>query len=109
LLAWFTHVVDGLLAKTRGDLLAHAFDLVRARGLRWLRSGRAKRPSRAAHFHAKALPLARRISVVERKTIAVIGATGAQGGGLVRAILKDPAGRFAARALTRDVSSAKAR
>ncbi len=44
----------------------------------------------------------------DKKTIAVIGATGAQGGGLVRAILNDPDGGFAARVLTRDVNSAKA-
>ncbi len=44
-----------------------------------------------------------------RKLIAVTGATGAQGGGLVRAILADPSGGFAVRALTRDVHSAKAR
>ena len=44
-----------------------------------------------------------------RKTIAVTGATGAQGGGLVRAILADPNGGFAARALTRDVNSDKAK
>ena len=37
-----------------------------------------------------------------QKTIAVVGATGAQGGGLVRAILADKSGRFKARALTRD-------
>ena len=41
------------------------------------------------------------------KTIAVVGATGAQGGGLVRAILSDPNGGFAARAITRDVNSEK--
>jgi uncharacterized protein YbjT (DUF2867 family) len=46
---------------------------------------------------------------VEKKTIAVVGATGAQGGGLVRAILADPQGGFAARALTRDPSTEKAR
>jgi len=46
---------------------------------------------------------------VSKKTIAVVGATGAQGGGLVRAILADPSGGFAARALTRDPSSAKAK
>ena len=40
--------------------------------------------------------------------IAVIGATGAQGGGLVRAILSDPTGTFAVRAITRDVTSEKA-
>ncbi len=44
-----------------------------------------------------------------KKIIAVVGATGAQGGGLVRAILNDPTGGFAARAITRDVNSEKAR
>jgi uncharacterized protein YbjT (DUF2867 family) len=47
--------------------------------------------------------------VAEKKTIAVAGATGAQGGGLVRAILSDASGGFAARALTRNVNSEKAR
>jgi uncharacterized protein YbjT (DUF2867 family) len=47
--------------------------------------------------------------VADKKTIAVAGATGAQGGGLVRAILSDPSGGFAARALTRNVSSEKAK
>ena len=37
-----------------------------------------------------------------KKIITVFGATGAQGGGLVRAILDDPAGVFNARAVTRD-------
>ena len=46
---------------------------------------------------------------MEKKTIAVVGATGAQGGGLVRAILADPQGGFAARSLTRDVTTEKAR
>src|SRR5437588_4797574 len=41
----------------------------------------------------------------EQKTIAVMGATGAQGGGLVRAIANDPDGAFRARAITRDPSS----
>ncbi len=44
----------------------------------------------------------------EKKTIAVVGATGAQGGGLVRAILNDPSGGFHARALTRDPRSERA-
>jgi len=44
-----------------------------------------------------------------KKTIAVVGATGAQGGGLVRAILNDPQGGFAVRALVRDVNSDKAK
>lgn len=45
----------------------------------------------------------------EKKIIVVAGATGAQGGGLVRAILNDPQGGFAVRALTRDVNSDKSR
>ncbi|MCB8839750.1 NmrA/HSCARG family protein [Aurantimonas sp. VKM B-3413] len=44
-----------------------------------------------------------------KKTIAVVGATGAQGGGLVRAILADRSGEFAARAITRDRNSEGAR
>ncbi|HET6638258.1 MAG TPA: NmrA/HSCARG family protein [Gemmatimonadota bacterium] len=43
------------------------------------------------------------------KIIAVVGATGAQGGGLARAILEDPRGGFAVRALTRKPDSEKAR
>ncbi|MCL5671005.1 MAG: NmrA family NAD(P)-binding protein, partial [Acidobacteria bacterium] len=46
--------------------------------------------------------------MAEKKIIAGVGATGAQGGGMVRAILGDPNGGFAARALTRDVNSEKA-
>ena len=45
----------------------------------------------------------------DKKVIAVLGATGAQGGGLVRAILNDKSGEFTARALTRDVNSDKAK
>ncbi|HEY6573302.1 MAG TPA: NmrA family NAD(P)-binding protein, partial [Candidatus Eisenbacteria bacterium] len=47
--------------------------------------------------------------MAEKRIIAVVGATGAQGGGLVRAILNDPNGGFAARAITRDVNSDKAK
>jgi uncharacterized protein YbjT (DUF2867 family) len=43
----------------------------------------------------------------QQKIIAVVGATGAQGSGLVRAILADPEGGFKVRALTRDPSSDK--
>ena len=46
--------------------------------------------------------------MADKKIIAVVGATGAQGGGLVRAILGDSSGAFAVRALTRDVNSEKA-
>jgi uncharacterized protein YbjT (DUF2867 family) len=46
--------------------------------------------------------------MANNKIIAVAGATGAQGGGLVRAILNDPQGGFSPRALTRDVNSEKA-
>lgn len=41
----------------------------------------------------------------DKKVIAVVGATGAQGGGLVRAIANDSSGEFVARAITRDPSS----
>jgi uncharacterized protein YbjT (DUF2867 family) len=47
--------------------------------------------------------------MAEKKIIAVVGATGGQGGGLVRAITSDPASGFVARALTRDVNSEKAK
>jgi len=43
----------------------------------------------------------------QRKIIAVVGATGAQGSGLVRAILADPKGGFKVRALTRNPESDK--
>ncbi|GAB3150123.1 NmrA/HSCARG family protein [Amycolatopsis stemonae] len=45
----------------------------------------------------------------DKKIIAVVGATGQQGGGVARAILDDPDGRFALRALTRNPDSAAAR
>lgn len=45
----------------------------------------------------------------DKKLIAVVGATGSQGGGLVRAILDDPNHEFAVRAITRSAQSAKAR
>src|SRR5262249_9514463 len=51
----------------------------------------------------------KKVAMCNRKVITVVGATGAQGGGLVRAILNDPNRTFAARVLTRDVNSAKAK
>ena len=45
----------------------------------------------------------------DKKIIAVVGATGAQGGGLVRAIMAESESGFIARAITRDPSSDKAR
>ena len=47
--------------------------------------------------------------MAEKKIIAVVGATGAQGGGLARAILSDTKSDFAVRALTRNVNSDKAK
>lgn len=44
-----------------------------------------------------------------KKIITVFGATGAQGGGLVRAICSDPSSEFTARAVTRDINSDKAK
>ncbi len=43
-----------------------------------------------------------------KRVIAVVGATGAQGGGLARAILNDPSSAYSVRALVRDPSSRKA-
>jgi uncharacterized protein YbjT (DUF2867 family) len=45
----------------------------------------------------------------QRNIIAVVGATGAQGGGLVRSILRDGTNDFTARAITRNVNSDKAK
>jgi uncharacterized protein YbjT (DUF2867 family) len=45
----------------------------------------------------------------QKKLIVVFGATGAQGGGLARAILNDPQSEFTVRAVTRDIHSDKAR
>jgi uncharacterized protein YbjT (DUF2867 family) len=45
----------------------------------------------------------------DKKIIAVVGATGAQGGGLVRAILADKDREFTARAITRHADSDKAK
>ncbi|HZE87920.1 MAG TPA: NmrA/HSCARG family protein [Verrucomicrobiae bacterium] len=44
-----------------------------------------------------------------KQIIAVVGATGAQGGGLVRAICADKNGPFTARAITRDATTEKAK
>ena len=45
----------------------------------------------------------------QKKIIVVFGATGAQGGGLARAILNDSNSEFAVRAVTRDPNSEKAK
>jgi uncharacterized protein YbjT (DUF2867 family) len=47
--------------------------------------------------------------MAEKKIIAVVGATGAQGGGLVRAIQRDAKSPFLARAITRNPGSEAAR
>lgn len=47
--------------------------------------------------------------MADKKIIAVLGATGAQGGGVARAILNDPASEFTARVITRDPNSDKAK
>ena len=46
--------------------------------------------------------------MAEKKIIAIVGATGAQGGGLARAILEDKSGEFGVRAITRSADKAKA-
>ena len=47
--------------------------------------------------------------MTDKKIIAVLGATGAQGGSLSRAVLSDPKSEFSVRAITRDVNSDKAK
>lgn len=47
--------------------------------------------------------------MTQKKIITVFGATGAQGGGLVRAILNDKNSEFSVRAVTRDPKSEKAK
>ena len=47
--------------------------------------------------------------MASKKIIVVFGATGAQGGGVARAILSDPNSEFSVRAATRDVNSDKAK
>jgi uncharacterized protein YbjT (DUF2867 family) len=47
--------------------------------------------------------------MADKKIIAVVGSTGAQGGGLVRAIARDKDSAFTVRALTRDPNSDKAK
>jgi uncharacterized protein YbjT (DUF2867 family) len=49
------------------------------------------------------------LSMAEKKIIAVLGATGSQGGGLVRSILNDRGSNFLVRALTRDPLTEKAK
>jgi uncharacterized protein YbjT (DUF2867 family) len=47
--------------------------------------------------------------MIQKKIITVFGATGAQGGGVARAILKDAGSEFTVRAVTRDTGSEKAK
>ncbi|HKE85316.1 MAG TPA: NmrA/HSCARG family protein [Vicinamibacterales bacterium] len=47
--------------------------------------------------------------MADKKIIAIVGSTGAQGGGLARAILADPNGGFAVRAISRDPNKDKAK
>ena len=47
--------------------------------------------------------------MADKKLIAVLGSTGSQGSGLVSAILADPSGGYAVRAITRDTSKDKAK
>ena len=47
--------------------------------------------------------------MADKKVIAILGATGAQGGGLANAILDDPSSEFSVRALTRNTNSDKAK
>src|SRR5262249_61519482 len=72
--------------------------------------GRSRtRSGGCASVNSRCPDTARGVTMSEQKMIAVIGATGAQGGGLARAILAEPEGEFVVRAVTRDPGSPKAR
>ena len=45
----------------------------------------------------------------QKKVIAIVGATGTQGGGMARTIFIDPGSEFLVRAITRDPGSEKAK
>ncbi len=45
----------------------------------------------------------------DKKVIVIVGATGAQGGGLVKAIQNDKQSEFSVRAITRNPNSDKAK
>src|SRR5258706_1524405 len=84
------------------------------RGL--VRQRRATESSRARlSFHGRITFAARRtdshwsVAMADKKIIAVVGATGAQGGGVARAILADKNSEFAVRPITRDASSEAAK
>src|SRR5512145_2065640 len=47
--------------------------------------------------------------MADKRIIAIVGATGAQGGSLARAILADKSGQFAVRAITRNPDGDKAK
>lgn len=60
------------------------------------------------HRHMCALVSSGLTGAMRTRVIAVIGATGRQGGGLARAILADRDNEFSVRAFTRDPASTKA-
>jgi len=73
---------------------------------------KAKRRTPPASKRSAAAKIARRAPAARtapKRIIAVVGATGSQGGGLVRAILRDSEGGFAVRAITRNPDSPAAR
>jgi uncharacterized protein YbjT (DUF2867 family) len=93
------------LGKTAARRIPRRRDIVQGK-YRVTLAGRQGMPGRAEH---STFSDDKGEKMAEKKIIAISGATGAQGGGLARAILNDPQGGFAARALTRDVNSEKAK
>jgi hypothetical protein len=77
-------------------------DLPMCRSAVWKRQfGQGFSPGRSAPRTRCSTHIYRGGVTSDKEILAVVGATGAQGGGLMRAILDDPSGGFGARAITR--------
>jgi uncharacterized protein YbjT (DUF2867 family) len=93
-------------AKTKSKAKSKAKPKVKSK-----RAPAARKKGSAAKKSARRAPAQRQPAAkrAPARIIAIVGATGSQGGGLARAILGDPKGGFTVRAITRDPTSPAAR